>query len=351
MTQLGIMIEGQDGLNWQRWKALLQTAEDCGYQSVFRSDHFSNASGPDKDSLEMWTSLAYAASHTQTIEFGPLVAPVTFRHPAMNLRYAAAIDDLSGGRLVLGIGAGWNEYEHRKFGIPFHDFTTRYRMLEESLQLSRSLLRSDEPVNFDGEFYHLNDAILLPRPARRNGPPILIGGNGPKRTLPLAAKYADEWNAVYVNLPTYKELRALMEQYLGEQNRALDDLKFSLMTRIVYRPTQASLNAYLHDSGISEEARHGGAMIVGTANEVIDQIAARAEAGVQRIMLQWMEMDDLEHLELLARDVLSHFAPKAMKQRGKSRAQKSRRRSGRQIARRARKAPNMPRAPKVRRKR
>ncbi|MCY4073361.1 MAG: TIGR03560 family F420-dependent LLM class oxidoreductase [Chloroflexi bacterium] len=351
MTQIGIMIEGQDGLNWQRWKALLQTAEDCGYQCVFRSDHFSNASGPDKDSLEMWTSLAYAASHTRTIEFGPLVAPVTFRHPAMNLRYAAAIDDLSGGRLVLGMGAGWNEYEHRKFGIPFHDFATRYRMLEESLQLSRSLLRSDEPVNFDGEFYHLNDAILLPRPARRNGPPILIGGNGPKRTLPLAAKYADEWNAVYVNLAKYKELRALMEQYLGEQNRAFDDMKFSLMTGVVYRPTQARLDAFLHDSGISEEARRGGAMIVGTAAEVIDQIGARVEAGVERFMLQWPDMDDMENLELLARDVLSHFAPKTMKQRGKSRTQKSRRRSGRQIAQRARRAPNMPRAPKVRRKR
>ncbi|MCY4020928.1 MAG: TIGR03560 family F420-dependent LLM class oxidoreductase [Chloroflexi bacterium] len=351
MTQIGIMIEGQDGLNWQRWRRLLQTAEDCGYQCVFRSDHFSNASGPDKDSLEMWISLAYAASHTKTIEFGPLVAPVTFRHPTMNLRFAAAIDDLSGGRLVLGMGAGWNEYEHRQFGIPFHDFTTRYRMLEESLQLSRSLLRSDEPVNYDGEFYQLNDAILLPRPARQNGPPILIGGNGPKRTLPLAAKYADEWNAVYVNLAKYKELRALMEQYLGEQNRPADDMKYSLMTRVVYRPTQARLDAFLHDSGISDEARHGGAMIVGTANEVIDQIAARVEAGVQRIMLQWMEMEDLENLELLARDILPRFAPESVKHRGKSRTQKSRRRSGRQTAQRARKAPKMPRAPKVRRKR
>lgn len=351
MTQIGIMIEGQDGLNWPRWKGLLQTVEDCGYQCLFRSDHFSNASGPEKDSLEMWTSLAYAASHSKTIEFGPLVAPVTFRHPSMNVRYAAAIDDLSGGRLVLGMGAGWNDYEHRKFGIPFHDFPTRYRMLEESLQLTRSLLRKDGPVSYDGEFYQLNKAILLPRPAREKGPPILIGGNGPKRTLPLAAKYADEWNAVYINVAKYKELRALMEQYLGDQSRATDDMKYSLMTRVVYRPTQARLDAYLHESGISDEARHGGAMIVGTANEVIDQIAARVEAGVQRIMLQWMEMDDLENLELLARDVLPHFAPKSVKPRGKSRTQKSRRRASRQKAQRMRRAPNMPRAPKVRRKR
>ena len=126
MTQIGIMIEGQDGLNWPRWQRILQTAEDCGYQCVFRSDHFTNAAGPDKDSLEVWISLAYAASHTQRIEFGPLVTPVTFRHPAMNLRYATAVDDLSGGRLVYGLGAGWQGREHQKFGVPFHDFSTRF---------------------------------------------------------------------------------------------------------------------------------------------------------------------------------------------------------------------------------
>ena len=104
MTQVGIMIEGQDGLNWERWKRILQTAEDSGYQCVFRSDHFTNASGPHKDALELWTSLTYAASHTSRIEFGPLVTPVTFRHPSMNVKYASAISDLSGGRLIMGMG-------------------------------------------------------------------------------------------------------------------------------------------------------------------------------------------------------------------------------------------------------
>ena len=106
------------------------------------------------------------------------------------MRYAAAIDDLSGGRLVLGMGAGWQDREHRKFGIAFHDFSTRYRMLEEGLELTQRLLQSDTPSDFQGDFYQLEDAILLPRPVRPGGPPILIGGNGPKKTLPLAAKYA-----------------------------------------------------------------------------------------------------------------------------------------------------------------
>ncbi len=119
MTQIGIMLEGQDGLNWERWGRILQAAEDFGYQCVFRSDHFTNSEPPDKDSLELWVSLTYAAISTRRIEFGSCVSPVTFRHPAMTVRMAAAVDDLSDGRLVLGLGAGWQDREHHNFGVPF----------------------------------------------------------------------------------------------------------------------------------------------------------------------------------------------------------------------------------------
>ena len=307
MTQIGIMIEGQDGLNWARWQRLLKTAEDCGYQCIFRSDHFTNADGEDKDSLELWISLAYAATHTRTLEFGPLVAPVTFRQPSMNVRYAAAIDDLSGGRLVFGMGAGWQAREHKKFGLPFHDFSTRYRMLEEALELTQRLLQSDSACDFQGQYYQLDDAILLPRPARPGGPPILIGGNGPKKTLPLAAKYAKEWNAVYLNLETYKQRRTLMESYLEAQGRAVADMKYSLMTRVVYRETQAQLDGYLQASDMDGAALRERGLIIGTAGEVVDQLGALVEAGVERFMLQWLDLDDIENLELLARDVLPRF--------------------------------------------
>ena len=305
MTQIGIMIEGSRGLNWPRWKRLLQTAEDCGFQSVFRSDHFTNPTGEDdQDSLELWMSLAYAASHTKSIEFGSLVAPITFRHPSMQARYAAAIDDLSGGRLVLGMGAGWQEREHRRFGIPYHDFPTRYQMLEEALQVTRLLLQSDAPIDFHGEHFHLEDAILLPRPVRPGGPPILIGGNGPRRTLPLVAKYADEWNADALDVETYRARRATLASYLNAEGRAVIDVKYSLMTSVFYRQTQAQLDAFLHESGVSVEAREAGKIIVGTGAEVADQLAARFEAGVDRIMLRWLALDDMDNLELLARDVL-----------------------------------------------
>lgn len=307
MTQIGIMIEGSRGLNWARWKRLLQTAEDCGFQSVFRSDHFTNPSGDDQDSLELWTSLAYAASHTRSIEFGSLVAPVTFRHPSMQARYAAAIDDLSGGRLVLGMGAGWQAREHKRYGIPYYDFPTRYQMLEEALQVTRLLLRSDTPIDFQGEHFQLEAAILLPRPARPGGPPILIGGNGPRRTLPLVAKYADEWNADALDLETYRARRALLGDLLNAEGRAADEIKYSLMTSVFYRRTQAQLDAFLHGSGISDAALREGKLIVGTAAAVVDQISALADAGVERIMLRWLELDDMENLERLAWDVLGRF--------------------------------------------
>ena len=308
MAEIGIMIEGSRGLNWPRWKRLLQTAEDCGFQSVFRSDHFTNPAGEDdQDSLELWMSLAYAASQTKTIEFGSLVAPVTFRHPSMQARYAAAIDDLSGGRLVLGMGAGWQEREHKRFGIPYHDFPTRYQMLEEALQVTRLLLRSDTPFDFKGKHFRLEDAILLPRPSRPGGPPILIGGNGPRRTLPLVAKYADEWNADALDVNTYKARRLQLDEFLSAEGRAVDDVKYSLMTSVFYRQTQAQLDAFMHESGVSHEAREAGKIIVGTGAQVVDQIAARFEAGVERVMLRWLALDDMTNLELLARDVLGQF--------------------------------------------
>ncbi len=306
-AQVGIMIEGQDGLNWGRWKRLLTAVEDFGYQCLFRSDHYTNASGEDKDSLELWTSLTYAASHTKNIEFGPLVTPVTFRHPTMNVRYATAIDDLSEGRFVYGMGAGWQDREHTKFGVPFYDFPTRYAMLDEALQLTVRLLQSDQPSDFAGEHFQLNDAILLPRPSRPGGPPILIGGNGPKKTLPMVAKYADEWNAVYLNLEMYKERKALLAGYLEEQGRPDNDMKYSMMTRVIYQPTQEKLSAYLNDNELDADALKERGVIVGTAQEVVDQMSALVDAGLERFMLQWMDMDDIDNLEAMAKDILPHF--------------------------------------------
>lgn len=306
MTQIGIMIEGQNGLNWPRWKAVLQTAEDCGYQCVFRSDHFTNASGDDVDSLELWVSLTYAASHTRRIELGPLVTPTTFRHPAMTLRMAAQVDDLSGGRLVLGMGAGWQEREHKKFGIPFYDFTRRYEMLAEALEMTRRLYDSDKPVFFEGKHFKLDDALLLPRPSRPGGPPILIGGKGPKKTLPLAAKYAREWNGVFIGLNEYREKNALLNDLLAKEGRKSGDVKRSLMTQVIYGRSNAEVQTKLGQRNTDEMWARNGIM-AGTGSQIVDRIAQFAEIGVERFMLQWLNLDDIAGMEAMAKEVLPHF--------------------------------------------
>lgn len=306
MVQIGLMVEGQWGLTWERWDRLLQTAEALGFQCVFRSDHYT-IGPPDQDSLETWISLTYAATHTQRIEFGPLVAPTTFRHPALTARMAAQVDDLSGGRLVLGLGAGWHEREHRQFGIPFYDFPTRYAMLQDALEVTTRLFSSDTPVSYDGPHFPLAEAILLPRPRRPGGPPILIGGNGLKKTLPLVARYADEWNAVYLTPDGCRERNRLLDELLVQAGRRPGDVKRSLMTQMVFGRDDAQVKAKLEKFPEPSEKLLEWNRVVGTPPQVVDQIGAYAEAGVQRFMFMWQDQTDIDGLEGLAQTVLPHF--------------------------------------------
>ena len=306
MTVIGLMLEGQAGLTWLRWRRILEVAEELGYQCVFRSDHFTNPEPPDLESLEAWVSLTYAATHTERIEFGTLVSPITFRHPSMLARMAAAIDDLSDGRLVFGMGAGWQVREHHNFGIPFPDLSVRYAMLTDALEITTRLFNNDKPVSYEGAHFSLDEAILLPRPQRAGGPPILIGGNGPTRTLPLAAEFADEWNGVFIDPATYAERNRLLDELLDKAHRAPSDVKRSLMTNLRFAKDDADLDR-IKAGRTLDEARSGGKTLVGTASMLIDQIGAYVDAGAERVMLQWLDMDDLDRIEVVARDVLPHF--------------------------------------------
>src|SRR5712691_8491083 len=160
------MVEGQSGLTWQRWQALACAVEELGFAGLYRSDHIVNPQLPDQDSLEAWTSLTWLASHTRRIEFGTLVSPLTFRDPVTLARMAAAVDDLSGGRLTLGVGAGWSHREHAMFGFELPAPPERLDRLEEGLEVITRLLNLDGPVSFDGRFFKLHDAVMLPRPRR-----------------------------------------------------------------------------------------------------------------------------------------------------------------------------------------
>ena len=261
-------------------------------------------------------SLAYLASGTSRIHFGPLVAPLSFRSPALLARQAAAIDDLSGGRLILGVGAGWQAREHELFGFDLGDVPTRMARFEEGLEVVTRLLRSDAPVTFEGRFFQLRGATLLPRPQRRGGPAIMIGGNGPKRTLPLAARYADVWNGVFISPEEFRAKSAMLDGLLADAGRKPGDVRRTVMTNLQFGRDQAALDQKLDTirrsdpelAGMSSEAlaerlRRERNLIVGTPDMVAEQIAAYARAGAEELMLQWLDQDDVAGLRAFAQAI------------------------------------------------
>lgn len=318
MVAISLMLEGQYGVTWPHWKNLVAEAENLGFAGMFRSDHFTNASPPDMDSLEMIVSLTYLADHTQRIHFGPLVAPFSFRNPMLLARQAAALDDLSNGRMILGLGAGWQEREHRLFGFELGDISTRVARFEEGLEVVTRLLKSDESVTYEGRFYQLRGATLLPRPQRPGGPRILIGGNGPKRTLPLVARYADIWNAVFLSPNQFRQRSAILDRLLVEVGRKPGDVKRTLMRGLFFGRDMVELDHRLRwrseDPDYVEKSLQEvidilatrDHDIVGTADMVIEQIKNYEAAGVEELMLQWFDLDDIDGLRAFAKSVLPH---------------------------------------------
>lgn len=302
--EVAIMLEGQHGLTWPRWQRIARAVEDLGFVGLYRSDHFTDANPPDMDSLELWVALTWLASHTSRIEFGPMVSPVSFRHPVFTARIAKDVDDLSGGRLTLGVGAGWQVREHTNFGFDLLALPERFARFEEGLAVITRLLQSDTPVDYSGHYYQLHEAILLPRPQRKAGPPILIGGNGEKRTLPLVARYADEWNGVYLPPAHYRQRNQQLNELLTAAGRSHGAVRRSLMTRVIFGQNDAALQAQVAETKLSVEALRERGVVVGTAGAIVEQLGQIAEAGAQRVMLQWLDLDDLDGLAALAQAVL-----------------------------------------------
>ncbi|HEU5227627.1 MAG TPA: LLM class flavin-dependent oxidoreductase [Ktedonobacteraceae bacterium] len=316
--EISLYLEGQNGLTWDRWKRFVSLVEPCGFDGLFRSDHFTGPTPPDKNSLEMIVSLTYLADHTRHIHFGPLVAPVSIRHPVLLARQAAAIDDLSGGRMILGVGAGWEKREHQLFGFERGPLAHRMARLEEALEVMTRLLQENEPVTYEGSFYQLHDAMLLPRPQRPGGPPILIGGNRPT-ILPLVARYARVWNALAISPQAFRESCQALDMLLRDLGRKPGDVKRTMSTSLNIGRTMEELNRSLQwRFNVPEYAelpldefvetlhatRHA---LVGTPDQVIAQIHRFMEAGVEEIMLQWWNMDDTASLHVFAEDVLSRI--------------------------------------------
>lgn len=317
--EIGLMVEGQNGLTWERWLHVLALAERLGFPTLFRSDHY--FIGPQQDSLEAYVSFAVAARETSRIRFGPLVSPVTFRSPVDVARMAAQVDVLSGGRFVMGLGAGWNEAEHRAYGIPFPAIGERFARLEEAIRLMK-LLWNEGPATFEGKYYRVEGANLLPKPARGR-PPILIGGSGERKTLRLVAKYADEWNAVNVSPEVYAQKVAILERHCEAVGRDPATIRRSMMTFAVIGPDERTLDratermmtmwgaarpAMGGQPGMSlaeyRAALRSRGMIVGGKEEVLEALGRYAEAGLQEVQFQHFLFDDDTVPEFLAAEVV-----------------------------------------------
>jgi alkanesulfonate monooxygenase SsuD/methylene tetrahydromethanopterin reductase-like flavin-dependent oxidoreductase (luciferase family) len=313
--QLSITLEGHFGLTWPKWQQLTATIERMGFAGIFRSDHFAQPAPPDADALEAMVSLAYLASHSRACHFGTLVAPLSFRDPIMLARQAMAIDDLSGGRMILGVGAGWMEREHTMFGYPLGDVTTRLDRLEEGVAVIAALIRSPEPVTFAGQFYHLHEAQLLPRPQRPT--PILIGGNGPKRILPLVARYADIWNALMISADEFAKRTQQLDDLLVSAGRQPTAVKRTIMLPVLCWRNEDELAqlaqglrrawsrlAPLTPAAIMSFLHEHFAGITGSPERVIEQILNYADVGVEEMMIQSIILDDPMGLEILREEVL-----------------------------------------------
>lgn len=320
MVAISVSIEGWFGLTWPHWKRLVMEVEQLGFAGLFLSDHFLLQDPPPQDSLELIVALTYLADHTQRVHFGAMVSPLSVRDPVMLARQAAALDDLSGGRMILGVGAGWNEPEHRMFGYNLGDMATRMARLEEGLEIITRLLRTDEAANYQGQFFQLRDALLLPRPQRPGGPPLLIGGIGPRRTLPLVARYADIWNANLLKPAAFSERSAHLDRLLLEVGRQPADIKRTVNIPVFCGRDRAEIErrvrgfrnygpfATMPLDALLDQLSAMLAAIAGTPEEIVEQIRAYEAAGVEEFIVQWVSTDDSDGLNLLADEVLPHFA-------------------------------------------
>jgi F420-dependent oxidoreductase-like protein len=305
MVEISVMVEGQDGLSWPRWQRLVQATEDLGFDGLYRSDHFSNPQGPFLDALELWVSFTWLAANTSRIRFGAMVSPVSFRDPVLLAWQATGVDALAGGRLDIGLGAGWQEREHTSFGYDLLDPKGRFNRFEEAVQVVRDLTRSSVPVSFSGEYYRLQGAQLLPRSPQVDGPPITIGGTGPKRTLPLVAKYADEWNFNNRTVEEYLVLNDRLNALLDQQGRSRTAVRRSMASALSIGATDTDVAKKLDGRDKADLINRGH--FAGTPDEVTANLQRYVDQGVDGFKIRLLDLDDISSLELLASQVLPHF--------------------------------------------
>ena len=304
------MIEGQEGVTWPQWLALAEACEQHGISTLFRSDHYLNLGGNlAKGSLDAWATLSGLAAVTTKLRLGTMVSPATFRHPSELAKVVATADQISGGRIDLGLGAGWHEPEHTAYGFTFPPVKDRMDVLEEQLQIVLGNW-SDGPFSFEGDHYRLTALEAEPKPVQKPHPPVIMGGIAGPRAARLAAAYADEYNTVFATPDDIRDRKGRIDAACERVGR--QPMPFSLMTTVIIGSDDQDLRrraatvAAIHDQdgdALIDDPPPG--WVVGLIEPAAEQLRGLAAAGVARVMCQHLAHDDVEFVELLG----GHVAP------------------------------------------
>jgi F420-dependent oxidoreductase-like protein len=303
LADLRIFTEPQQGATYDHLLAVAQRAERLGFGAFFRSDHYlkmgdvSGLPGP----TDAWVTLAGIARETTTIRLGTLVTAATFRLPGPLAISVAQVDEMSGGRVELGIGAGWYQGEHDAYGIPFPDLPDRFDNLEEQVAIVHGLWNTPvgETFSFDGDVWQLTDSPALPKPVQVGGPPIIIGGGGKQRTPRLAAEYATEFNVPFPPLDQFVDQCARVRSACEEADRDPSSMLFSVALVVCAGADDAEVARRAAAIG-REPGELRGNGVAGTPDEIRATLRQWSEAGAQRVYLQVLDLTDLDHLDLLA---------------------------------------------------
>ena len=309
--RLRIFTEPQQGATYEQQLAVARTAEDLRFDGYFRSDHYRRLGGGDHGPgpTDAWITLAGLARETTRLRLGTLVTPITFRLPGALAISVAQVDVMSGGRVELGIGAGWFDDEHRAYGIPFPSARERFERLEEQLAIVTGLWTTPvgQRFSYSGKHYELDDSPALPKPAQQPHPPIIIGGYGTRRTPALAARYAQEFNLAFAPLEVYRDSVTRVTRACADAGRDPSSLRTTAALVVCCGSDEAQFERRAAAIGRApDELRANGA--AGLPHEVVDTLHAFADAGAETAYLQVLDLTDLDHLRLLAAEVMPKVA-------------------------------------------
>jgi F420-dependent oxidoreductase-like protein len=305
-----IFTEPQQGADYRTLRNVARATEELGFDAFFRSDHYLKMGGGSglPGPTDAWATLAALAVETSRIRLGTLMTAATFRRPGPLAITVAQVDQMSGGRVEFGLGAGWFEAEHAAYGIPFPPLGERFDVLEEQLAIITGLWGTPEgeTFSFDGAHYRVSDSPALPKPAQRPRPPVLVGGLGARRTPRLAARFADEFNAAFQTVRNSADGFARVREACGATGRDPDSMTYSVAQTVCCGKDEAEFRRRAAAIGREpEQAREHG--FGGTPGEVAAKIAQYAEIGAEHIYLQILDLGDLDHLALIASDVVPQF--------------------------------------------